>query len=127
VVNEARNEVELKSRFDETTHVFSFMPNRMAKIEGDLRKNFGEIIQDLSQMGVRTAITVIRLTYVLPKAAKPMTEDQAGEILNSVGFKPLIDAVVQGIKWMKFGLDGDADAEAEGAANPTEASGETSA
>lgn len=126
MVNEALSEVELKSRFDETTHKFSFSPIRMSRVEDALRKNFGEIIQDLAQMSVRSMLVIVRLTYVLPKAAKPMTDEQAGVIVDAIGFKPIIDAVALGIKWMKFGTEEEAEDEAESAANPTEPSGETS-
>lgn len=119
VVNEALGEVELKSRLDESTYVLAFTPNNMAAIEITLNKDFGEITQDLSKMSVRVLRTIVRLTSVLPKNAKPMTDTHAGEILNAVGYKPVIDALNLGLKWMRYGTE---EAE-ESAANPTEGSG----
>ena len=73
-------------------------------------------------MSVRTTRTIIQLTYVQPRGAKPMTETQAGDILNAVGYKPVVDALGEGLKWMRVGID-----EPEGAGNPTEPTGVGSA
>lgn len=120
MVNSERGEVELKSRFDDSTHVLSFGPNQMASIEETLKRDLSDIVNDMSvgRISVRVMRTIIRLTYVPAKNAKPLTDQQAGEILNAVGYKPVVDALSEGIKWMRVGMD-----EAEGAANPTEASG----
>lgn len=120
MVNEALGEVELKSRLDDQTYVLAFTPNNMAGIEIALNKDFGEITQDLSKMSVRVLRTIIRMTFKSDnKNAKPMTEMQAGDVLNAVGYKPVIDALNLGLKWMRYGTE---EAE-ESAANPTEPSG----
>jgi len=124
VVNEALGEVELKSRLDDSTYVLAFTPNNMAGIEMALNKDFGEITRDLSNMSVRSLRTIVRVTSVQPKNAKPMTDTRAGEILNAVGYKPVIDALNVGLKWMRYGTEEETE---EGAVNPTEPSGDASA
>lgn len=116
-------EVELKSRLDDSTYVLAFSPNNMAGIEMALNKDFGAITRDLSDMSVRSLRTIVRLTSVQPKSAKPMTDTRAGEILNAVGYKPVIDALNLGLKWMRYGTEEETE---EGSANPTEPSGSAS-
>lgn len=124
MINEALGEVELKSRLDDSLHVLSFSPNNLANIEEALKKDLSEIVSDIStgRMSVRTIRTIIKLTYVLGKGARPMTDAQAGDILNAVGYKPVVDALGEGLKWMRVGID-----EVEGSANPPAANGDGSA
>lgn len=117
MANAALGEVELKSRLDDSTYLLSFAPNRMADIETALNKDFGEITQNLSQMSVRTLRTIIRLTYVQPKGVKQLSEEHAGNVLNAVGYKPVVDALNLGLDWMRYGTE----EKEESAENPPQA------
>lgn len=124
MVNEALGEVEIKSRFDDTTHLFAFGPNQLANVEQTLRKDVSELFNEMGagRISAVTLRTLIRLTYVSPKGAKALTDTQAGDVLNAVGYKPYAEALSEGVKWIKFGTGGADDAE-----NPTEAGGGASA
>lgn len=121
-VNVDSGEIELSSRLDDAKYVLRFGPNDLAKVEEALHKDLAEIINDMSRLSIRTCRALIKLTLVQPKGAKVLTDEQAGNLLNAVGYKQLMDAVAQGVGWMKAGTE-----LADDTQNPTEPSGESSA
>lgn len=124
VVNQELGEVELKSRFDDSPHVFSFSPNNLARVEEAIKRDVSDVFLEMSsgRLSVRTIRTIMQLTYVVQRGGKAVTAEQAGDLLNAIGYKPFVEAFSSGIKWMKVGMDENGDA-----ANPTVGSGESSA